>query len=262
MPPHASAARSSRSCSPRSTRSTAASATARRPPPQRGWSAPTVLVRARRRRRGPDRAGAADDATLLTCQTVYEAWRLRQPGEIWRRPITWRDDFGLSPDVWGNNWKGFVALHRDASGTVDGYVRYHAEDKWEDRQPAIRLIIDDLHGLSDDVEPRSVVSSSSIDWALDRARRAPLARRSDAVATDESAGGDVGDIGDGLWLKLLDVPAALEARRYERPGSLVIELDRRRRSGREGSRSRGGSASRSTRPRRGAGRARPTGRRT
>ena len=32
------------------------------------------------------------------------------------------------------------------------------------------------------------------------------------------------DVGDGLWLELLDIPAALEARRYEQSGSLVVEL--------------------------------------
>jgi predicted acetyltransferase len=32
------------------------------------------------------------------------------------------------------------------------------------------------------------------------------------------------DLVDSLWVKLLDVPAALEARRYERAGSLVLEV--------------------------------------
>ena len=176
----------------------------------------------------------ADDATLMTCQTVYEAWRLRQPGEIWRRPITWRDDFGLSPDVWGNKWKGFVALHRDASGTVDGYVRYHAEDKWEDRQPAIRLIIDDLHGLTDDVDLALFRFVGSIDWAASiRADRRSLADRMPWQLTNQRAATPE-DIGDGLWVKLLDVQAALEARRYERPGSLVIEAIDRDGSDRDG----------------------------
>ena len=107
-------------------------------------------------------------------RTVYEAWRVRQPGEIWRRPITWHDDFGLSADVWGNRWKGFVALHRDASGTVDGYVRYHAEEKWADRQPQTKLIVDDLHGLTDAVEPALWRFRLELDWVTTiRAERRP-----------------------------------------------------------------------------------------
>jgi hypothetical protein len=66
-------------------------------------------------------------------QDLYERWRVRQPGETWRRPITWRDDFGLAGDVWGNRWKGFVALHRDREG-IWTYVRYRGE-QWVERQP-------------------------------------------------------------------------------------------------------------------------------
>jgi predicted acetyltransferase len=34
----------------------------------------------------------------------------------------------------------------------------------------------------------------------------------------------VRDVGDGLWVRLLDVTRALEARTYERSASLVLEL--------------------------------------
>jgi predicted acetyltransferase len=165
----------------------------------------------------------ADDASLEVCQGVYEAWRIRQPGEIWRRPVVWRDEFGLTPDVWGNKWKGFVALHRDAVGVVDGYVRYHAEEKWEDRQPANRLIIDDLHGLTDAVDLALFRFVASIDWVVSiRAERRSLADRWPWHLTNQRAASPE-DVGDGLWVKLLDVPAALEARTYERAGSVVIE---------------------------------------
>jgi predicted acetyltransferase len=32
------------------------------------------------------------------------------------------------------------------------------------------------------------------------------------------------DVGEGMWVKLLDLAAALEARTYERTGSLVLEI--------------------------------------
>src|SRR6478609_6076754 len=165
-----------------------------------------------------------DSATLELCLAVYESWRTRQPGEVWRRPITWDDDFGLSADVWGRRWKGFVALHRDASGAVDGYVRYHSEDKWEDRQPANTLLVDDLHGLTDETVAALWRYIVGMDWvATVRAERRSLADRLPWLLTNGRAA-TVGDIGDGLWVKLLDVPRALEARGYESSGSLVIEL--------------------------------------
>ena len=32
------------------------------------------------------------------------------------------------------------------------------------------------------------------------------------------------DVGDGMWLRIFDVPRALEARRYERTGRIVLEV--------------------------------------
>jgi GNAT superfamily N-acetyltransferase len=64
----------------------------------------------------PDADGEA------TARAVFDAWRVRQPGEIWRRPITWLADFGRSGSAWGPAWKGFVVVHRDDDGTMDGYA--------------------------------------------------------------------------------------------------------------------------------------------
>ena len=37
-----------------------------------------------------------DEATRDPAAPSTTTWRVRQPGEVWRRPITWDDDFGLS----------------------------------------------------------------------------------------------------------------------------------------------------------------------
>ena len=166
---------------------------------------------------------APDAASLETARGVYEAHRIRQPGEVWRRPITWQDDFGLSTDVWNNRWKGFVAFHRDAAGTVDGFVRYHAEEKWEDRQPSNRLFVDDLHALTDDAELALWRLVGTMDWvATATAERRSLGERLPWLLANQRAV-SADDVGDWLSLKILDVPRALETRRYERSGSLVIE---------------------------------------
>ncbi|HEV7811122.1 MAG TPA: GNAT family N-acetyltransferase [Candidatus Limnocylindrales bacterium] len=164
-----------------------------------------------------------DVTSLATARDVYDTVRARRPGEVWRRPITWLDDFGLSNDVWGNRWKGFVAFRRDPDGTVDGYVRYHVEEKWEDRQPSNKLIVDDLHALTDDAELALWRFVGSFDWvATIRAeRRTPNDRLPWLLTNQRAASPD--DIGDGLWVKLLDVPRALESRRYEQTAAVVIE---------------------------------------
>jgi predicted acetyltransferase len=165
-----------------------------------------------------------DEAGEELARTVFDAWRIRQPGEIWRRPITWHADFGRGGTGWGPAWKGFLAVHRDAAGAVDGFARYHAEEKWEQRQPRTTLIVDDLHALTDASYADLWQFLGSTDWvATVKAERRSPAERLPWLLTNARAA-TFSDIGDGLWVKLLDVPAALAARRYERAGALVLEI--------------------------------------
>jgi predicted acetyltransferase len=165
-----------------------------------------------------------DEAGEETARAVFEAWRIRQAGEIWRRPITWHSDFGRGGTAWGPVWKGFLVIHRDEAGTVDGYARYHVEEKWEQRQPRNPAIVDDLHALNDDAYAGLWQYLASIDWVTSvKAERRWPGERLPWLLTNARAAA-ASDVGDGLWVKLLDVPAALAARTYDRAGSLVMEI--------------------------------------
>ncbi len=165
-----------------------------------------------------------DESTRDAAKAVFGAWRARQPGEIHRQDRRWDESFGLRDVAWGEPWKGFAALRRDAAGLVDGYVRFHADPSWEGRQPRGQLLVDDLHALTDDAylalwrflaETDLVVSvraagrraSEHLPWLLTDARA--------AVASE---------LTDGMWVRLFDVPRALGARRYEATGAIVIEV--------------------------------------
>ena len=74
------------------------------------------------------------EATKAQIRDVFEAWRPTQVSEIRRRDMGWEFRLGLRPEPWGDGWKGFLVLHRDAEGR-------------DRRVPA-------LHG----VEPRSTAS--------------------------------------------------------------------------------------------------------
>ena len=166
----------------------------------------------------PDADGEA------TAREVFEAWRLRQPGEIWRRPITWLSDFGRSGQAWGTPWKGFVVVHRDEGGTVDGFARYHADEKWEQRQPRNGLVVDDLHALTDEAYAGLWRFLAAMDWVSTvKAERRHPAEPLPWLLTNARAAA-ISDVGDGLWVKLLDIPTALAARTYEREGSVVLEI--------------------------------------
>jgi predicted acetyltransferase len=165
-----------------------------------------------------------DEAGEETARALFEAWRVRQPGEIWRRPISWHGDFGRAGTAWGPAWKGFLVTHRDEVGTVDGYARYHAEEKWEQRQPRTAVIVDDLHALTDDAYAGLWQFLATIDWVatVTSERRRPGERLPWLLTNARAA--SPSNIGDGMWVKLLDVPTALAARAYERAGSVVLEI--------------------------------------
>jgi predicted acetyltransferase len=159
-----------------------------------------------------------------TARAVFDAWRVRQPGEIWRRPITWLADFGRSGSAWGPAWKGFVVVHRDDEGTIDGYARYHVEEKWEQRLPRNALVVDDLHALTDNAYAALWRFVGTMDWvaSVKAERRTPDERLPWLLTNARAA--IPADVGEGMWVKLLDIARALEARTYERQGALVLEI--------------------------------------
>lgn len=165
---------------------------------------------------------APDDPGRAMATAIFETWRTRQVGEIWRRPITWLADFGATSGF-GPPWKGFVVVHRAADGTPDGYARYHVDGKWEERQPRGRLFLDELHALTDEAYAALWRFLFSIDWVarVEAEKRHPAERLPWLLVNARAA--VPSDVGDGLWVKLLDIPRALAARTYERSGSLVLE---------------------------------------
>ena len=165
----------------------------------------------------------AEDTRDLIVQ-VFEQWRLRQPGEIQRRPQRWDFDLGLREDAWDPRWKGFLALHRDATGNVDGYVRYRGEDKWEHGQPRSVLTIDELHALSDDAYAALWRFAAEIDWvATVKAERRSRRERLPWLLTNGRAA-EITAVVDGTWMRLFDVARALAARTYDRDGHVVLDV--------------------------------------
>jgi predicted acetyltransferase len=160
-------------------------------------------------------------------EAVFDARRRSQPGELARQKARWEFNLGLRPSVWDPDWKGFLVVHRSGDrgeAEVDGYARYRVEMSWEQRQPRCRLTLDDLQAGSEaatadlwrylaEVDLVTTVKADGrspadvLPWLLTNPRAAQLA-----------------NVGDGLWVRLLDVPRALEARGYERSDCLRLEV--------------------------------------
>ena len=157
-------------------------------------------------------------------RSVFDGVRQRRPGEIRRRDYGWDFEFGLREMVWQPRWKGFVVLHRDPGGEVDGYVRYRAEEKWEQGQPRGVITVDDLQATSDDAYAALWHFLGNVDLVatVKAENRSPRERLPWLLTNARAA--VASDVSDGLWVRLLDVPRALEARAYEREASVVLEI--------------------------------------
>ena len=156
---------------------------------------------------------------------LYEAFRRTRAGSIARRDITWDVQLGLVTPPGDQPWKGRVVLGRDASGAPDGLLRYHVEDRWEERMPRATLHIDELLATTPDAEQRLWEYACAVDlvarvdapdrpvdellpWLLVDARAVRCTNRADM-----------------LWVRVLDPAVALTARHYAAAGRLVIALD-------------------------------------
>jgi predicted acetyltransferase len=164
------------------------------------------------------------EATRDILKGVFEAWRTRQAGEISRRDVAWDSRLGLRDEPWGERWKGWVLLHRDASGVVDGYARYKAIPKWDSNGSQAAVEVQELHALT----PEAYAGMIRFLLELDLVASVKLEGRRESepvrwLLTNARAAQQTYS-GDALWVRLFDVPRALEARTYERSGSLVLEV--------------------------------------
>ncbi|MGX5696618.1 GNAT family N-acetyltransferase [Agromyces soli] len=146
----------------------------------------------------------------------------RTPGEIDRWPALIDHVLGLDhPD--GERARGVrVARYDDARGLPQGFVAFRMV---REGMGAGVLEFDFLAAATDDAERalwRFLVEQDFVRLVRAKLRSVDeplrwLLADPRAITTTELA--------DHLWLRILDPVAALEARRYAGPGSLVLELD-------------------------------------
>jgi predicted acetyltransferase len=174
--------------------------------------------------RGKVEIAPRNEQTRDAIRAVYEERRMRHPGEIRRRDYHWDYETGLRESAWGPTWKGFLALHRNAAGEVDGYARYRSEEKWEHHQPRAIVNLDELHGVSDEAYADLWRFLIETDWVgTIKAERRTYAEPLPWLLANARAA-ELTAVGEGMWVRLFDVPRALEARAYERACSIVLEL--------------------------------------
>lgn len=158
----------------------------------------------------------ADDARKVL-PGIHDRSRLAQPGDLSRTELWW--------EAWFHRPKEnrFFAVHEGADGAADGYAVYLVKpgDDWlsSGTVEVDALVSSDANGYVDlfrfvtDIDLTQTIKlanrpvSEPIDWMLVDARRLETTR-----------------LADFLWVRLIDVAAALARRTYATAERFVIEV--------------------------------------
>lgn len=114
---------------------------------------------------------------------------------------------------------------RDGDGVVQGYARYRTKDDWANRLPNATVTVQDLHAADSQAYAALWDHLLGLDLvATVEAWGRPVDEPLPWLLTDPRRAAQV-EVNDFVWSRLLDVPAALSARRYPgRAGSVAFEV--------------------------------------
>jgi predicted acetyltransferase len=166
-----------------------------------------------------------DLATLRhEAPAVYERFRSVQPGSIGRSDRWWDRTLEQVEVPGATPTKGYQTIYRSPIGLVQGYLRYTAAPEWDHMRPKGTLNIAELVATTPDAYLGLWRYCCEVDLvtqvqAGDRCIHEPLSWfLQDGRAVRQNGRYDF------LWVRVLDVSAALSARRYPTEGQLVIEV--------------------------------------
>ncbi|MFH8902008.1 GNAT family N-acetyltransferase [Streptomyces coeruleorubidus] len=155
---------------------------------------------------------------------LHERMRRAQPGLITRDEVWWKLNTGALR--FDPSWKPpYWAVYRSASGEVEGMAAYEVDDNWGDaKQPLNTASVQWLLGATPAAERALWHYLCSIDWVVKvkSGGRAPDDLLPFLLPDPRAAG--ITSLADWLWVRILDVVRALEARTYEGEGTLVLEV--------------------------------------
>ncbi|MFE9910914.1 GNAT family N-acetyltransferase [Streptomyces clavifer] len=156
---------------------------------------------------------------------LHERLAARQHGVISRDARWWERSTGVGVPEHENWTEPFYAVYRSADGQVDGLMAYRADTNWGDaKQPLNKATVTWMTAVTPAAERALWQFVCSIDWIT--------TVRSGYRATDDllplllpdPRAARIVTRADWLWLRVLDVPRALEARTYGAAGSLVLDV--------------------------------------
>ena len=156
---------------------------------------------------------------------AYERIRAARPGTVRRWEAWWETHLFLDrpDDRDGGGSRGYL-VHEDGAGQIDAWAAYRIHLSWPERLPSSVVRVDDMWTADDRVRLAlwQVLLGFDLSIEVDLVH-GPLDEPL-AWAVRDPRRLRVSDLSDWLWLRLLDVPAALSPRRWSAEGGLVVEV--------------------------------------
>ncbi|MEV0718764.1 GNAT family N-acetyltransferase, partial [Asanoa sp. NPDC050611] len=172
----------------------------------------------------PGRLRAGSPATLRPeLVKLYDEVRAHRPGWSSRDDNWWTYLLTDLPSQRDGATARMAVVHEGAGGTVDGYATWRTRGDWGNGGPNGQVRVTEVVAA----DPEAYRALWRFLFSLDLTRRltyghatpdepllhlVPEPRRLNAALVD------------GLWVRVVDVPAALRARAYRTPLDLVVEL--------------------------------------
>jgi predicted acetyltransferase len=156
---------------------------------------------------------------------LHERFRRDRPGAVSRDERWWQVDTGLLRLGDDPRKEPFYAAYRSASGEIEGLVSYTSDDNWGDsNQPRNTAEVNWLLAVTPAAERALWQYLCSIDWItrVKTGRRAPDDLLPHFLPDPRAA--RITSQSDWLWVRILDVVRALEARTYGAAGTLVLDV--------------------------------------
>jgi predicted acetyltransferase len=191
------------------------------------WTVDVPRTGLDRRWSGPDDGGRIDLVDAADVRGLgpglHDRFRRAQPGAVSRGELWWQLRTGAVR--FRTSWtEPYFAAYRSADGELRGLVSYEAKEKWEGKQPENTAEVDWLLAADPAAERALWHYLCSIDWitAVRSGYRAPDDLLPLFLPDPRAA--RISTLADWLWVRVLDVVRALEARTYGGAGTLVLEV--------------------------------------
>ncbi len=164
----------------------------------------------------------ADDA-LETLPPVFEQIRLQWPGMFSRNRLWWEQREIKDPEERrdGAGPKRWIAYERD--GAIEGYAVYRHKPGWEAGSTVAQVQVVEALGATPTAMRDLWAYLLAIDWKAEL-RAFLLPPDHPLFFLLASPRRMRYRMGDGLWVRLVDVGAALSGRKYSADGSVVFEV--------------------------------------